>query len=318
MNENDTITSDYRQAEAQAAPTAAPGLFSRAVCVLLETSCLGTSRKVATGAVDTKGADPTLIKVSKTILESKRLAEIRQILGEVRREVSSRCTPSVMFRSGVYLLPISLLPEVDAYLEGKSGELGRLVALFLTEYAAAKTNAEQRLGTMFNASDYPALEDVAATFAIRWQYLAVDAPAKLGEVSRAILEREQQKAAATWADAMTEGTAVLRAAFADLIDHMVEKLQPGPDGKKRIFRDSMIGNVREFLRTFKDRNLGDDAVLADLAKQAERILGGVDAKLLRDGESVRERVASGMATIKTQLDAAICNAPARRYSSDDE
>src|ERR1035437_6482187 len=84
------------------------------------------------------------------------------------------------------------------------------------------------------------------------------------------------------------------------------------------WRESRIGNVREFLRTFPSRNLGDDAELAALAKDAERLLSGVDAQTLREGETVRDRVTAGMTAIKARLDEAACTAPARKYSLGDE
>jgi hypothetical protein len=304
---------------ARAAETgAAPRLFDRAVAIVLDSTCLGTSRKVATGAVDTKDADPTLIKVSKTILESKTLDAIRSLQGDTRRQVAARSTPSMMFRSSVYLLPIALLTETDEYLVSQRAKLAGLVEKFLREYAADKVKAEAKLGSMFNPTDYPAPETLAAMIGITWAYIAVDAPAKLGEVSRTIMAREQQKAAATWASALEEATAVLRAGFTDLVEHMLEKLTPGDDGKKRVFRDSMIGNVREFLRTFPSRNLGDDAELAELARDAERLLSGVDAQALREGETIRDRVTLGMTAIKARLDEAACTAPARKYSAGDE
>lgn len=301
-----------------ASSSVAPRLFDRAVAIVLDSTCIGTSRKVATGAVDTKGTDPTLIKVSKTILESKTLDKIRGLQGDTRRQVAARSTPSMMFRSSVYLLPIALLPETDAYLLEQVAKLKVLVAKFVAEYLTDKATAEIKLGAMWNPADYPPAESIEAMIGISWAYIAVDAPAKLGEVSRAIMAREQEKAAATWASALEEATAVLRAGFTDLVEHMLEKLTPGDDGKKRIFRDSMIGNVREFLRTFPSRNLGDDAELAELARDAERLLSGVDAQALREGETIRDRVTLGMTAIKARLDEAACTAPARKYSAGDE
>lgn len=314
----ETITREFSEAAEQATLPVEdkPRLFDRAVAVILETNCIGTSRKVATGAIDTKGADPSLIKVSKTIMESKTLDKIRSKLGDIRRTVASRSTPSVMFRAGVYLLSIDLLAETDEYLLTSAEEIRALVVDLKREYTAIKKTAEAKLGEkMFNPADYPPEDSIDALIGISWAYIAVDAPKKLGEVSKAIMQREQEKAAATWASALDEATQVLRAGFKELVDHMVEKLQPGEDGKKRIFRDSMVGNIREFLRTFPSRNLGDDRELAALAAEAEQILSGVDAQSLRDGETIREKVAAGMATIKTRLDAAVCAQPTRKYSA---
>lgn len=309
----------YQEAANDVRTTDRPGLFDRAICVLVECACLGTARKVSTGAIDTKGADPTMVRVSKHILESKRLDKIRSLQGEVRRYVGARSTPSMMFRSGVYLLALDLLPEVDEYLNKSTEDLAALVEDFIKEYEDAKKAAEEKLGPLFRATDYPDANVVRGAFSLRWQYLAVDAPRKLGDVSKAILEREREKAARTWNDALGEATTVLRVSMKELVDHMVEKLQPGEDGKKKIFRDSMVGNLREFLRTFGARNISDDQELAALAKQAELLLAGVDAETLREGPTTRDRVREGMEKIKQTLDTLVVNAPTgRRYSDTDE
>lgn len=318
----DTPTRDYEQAaqdaRAQVDNTRAPRLFERAVALVLDCRALGTTRKVSTGAIDTGDTDPALLRLSKQILESKTLEAIRSMQGDTRRTVASRSTPSVMFRAGVYLLSLELLADTDAYLVGQSEKLSGLVEQFLDEYDDAKATAERKLGSLYNPRDYPPRDTVRRAFSISWAYIAVDAPRKLGEVSQEIMRREQQKAAATWASALDEATAVLRAGFADLVSHMVERLAPGEDGKKRIFRDSMVGNVREFLRTFPARNLGDDAELASLAQQAAQLLDGVTPDSLRESANLREQVRTGMEVIKAKLDAAVVNAPARRYSGAEE
>lgn len=311
-----TTTEDAPEAiEPQEAPEgAARRLFSRAVAIVLNLSQIGTSRKKSTALVDTKDADPRRVRVTASIMQSKTIDAIAAHLNETRREVAARSTPSVMFRAGVYLLPIDLITEVDEYLIDRRDKLAEMVRTLEAEYDAIKADAQAKLGAMFRATDYPPVEDLAGTIGISWAYIAVDAPATLAEVSKSIMRREQEKAAATWRDALEEASAVLRAGFSELVSHMVEKLEPGDDGKRRIFRDSLVGNVREFLRTFPSRNLADDQGLAELAAEASNILAGVDAQSLRDNETLRDQVARGMATIKARLDEAVTDAPQRRYS----
>lgn len=316
----DTLTSDYQEAAQDAQEPTQPGrsLFDRAVALVLDCRSLGTARKVSTGAINTGDTDPALLRLSKKILDSKTLEKIRSLQGDTRRTVASRSTPSVMFRAGVYLLPLTLLAETDNYLTDQAARLSDLVAKFIGEYEQAKRDAADRLGSLYNPADYPPADSVRAAFGLSWQYIAVDAARKVGEISAAIMQREQEKAAATWRSALEEATAVLRAGFADLVSHMVERLTPGEDNKPRIFRDSLVGNVREFLRTFPERNLSDDQELAALAKDAERLLSGVDAEALRKSDGLRDSIRQGMTEIKTRLDAAVINQPARRYSAAEE
>ena len=53
---------------------------------------------------------------------------------------------------------------------------------------------------------------------------------------------------------------------------MVSKLTPDTDGERRIFGDSLVLNMREFLDTFKSRNIADDADLEKLVEDTKALL----------------------------------------------
>lgn len=308
------------------------GLFSKAVCLLVERRCLGVTRKVGgVNIVPTvtdevpSDSDEARAKVklnqdwcgaNKRILDSKNLKDIRTCLNDVTAQLRKRCTPSVMFQGGVYLMPMALLDEVDDYLVTKRRELDRLVAKFASFYEDDKSKARENLQELFNARDYPPVEEVVKLFGLSWQYIVVDTPRRLEEVRADIYQREQEKAAEKWTDAMAECTAVLRASFSDLVSHMVERLTPDlNNGKKRVFRDSMVKNVRDFLSNFEARNLGNDEQLSLLVSQANSILSGVDASVLRDSDMVREKVRLDFAEMKQRLDALVVEAPTRKYGA---
>ena len=109
----------------------------------------------------------------------------------------------------------------------------------------------------------------------------------------------------------------MRGMFADLVGHMVERLTPSPDGKKKIFKDSMIGNFKEFIGSFADRNICGDEELAALVQQAQNILAGKPVDALRKDEAVRQSVLDGMAAMKANLDKMVGDKPARAISIDD-
>lgn len=300
VDENSTVTRD---------------IFTKAVAVILDTSLgIGTKRKIPTSSINvTEGTDRSMINVSKTILESKTLEAIKSLMTETRRHITSLATPSSMFRSGVYMLALPLLREADSYLVEQQEKLRDLVAKFKAEYVADKMSAKLKLGPMFDEGDYPPVDEVEAAIKITWAYVSVEIPKTVDAISADIFQREQVKAAARWETAFSEASAVLRGGFSQLIDHMVERLAPGEDGKPRIFRDSLVTNIREWLRTFPSRNLADDAELGRLASEAEQLLAGVTPENLRDIDGLRDKVRDGMATIKARLDVAVINQASRRY-----
>src|SRR5437870_6785637 len=95
---------------------------------------------------------------------------ITSLDGEIRRYLTSRCLPS-LFQTGVYLLPIAFIEEVETTLCTFSQEHEQLVALFVTAYPTLIEIDQTRLRSTFDAKDYPTQESMASLFGTQWQYL---------------------------------------------------------------------------------------------------------------------------------------------------
>ena len=315
---NATETLDYVLPEIPVDLAVSRDLFTRAVAVILDTSLgIGTKKKIPTDKVKAveEGTDMAMLNLSKTILESKTLEKIRSVQGETRRHVTSLATPSVMFRSGVYMLALPLLREVDEYLNEQYGRMAPLVAQFLEEYETDKASARAKLGPLYDPRDYPNAERVKDAIRLTWAYVSVETPKTVDTISTDIFEREQKKAAERWTAALDEATMVLRGGFSKLVEHMIERLEPGDDGKPKVFRDTLTKNIKEWLRTFPSRNLAGDGELDKLAAEAAGLLDGITPEALRSVDGLRDKVRDGMAQIKAKLDAAVMDAPSRRYGT---
>ena len=300
--------------------TAPDTIFNRAVLLLLELNRLGVNKKVPSAAAATAaGADPELVHVSKEILSAPSLKAIGSYQGEIKRMVRERSTQSPMFNGGVYLLSNAMILDVDAKLQDAITYHDEvLVPAFMAEYESLKDAARVRLGSLFNLADYPPADRVRAKFVVRYQYLSVNTPETLTEIKAELFEREKSKAAAEWLDAMNECRNVLRVSFADLVDHMADRLSPDADGKRKVFRDSLVSNFRDFLTSFTAWNLTDDGELTVLVDQAKALLCGVDPDTLRKSDASRDYVAARIAEIKTRLDTMTMDRPTRRYQADTE
>lgn len=295
-------------------------MFVRAVCLLVEFRRLGTRRKVSSGQIQARNGDTDtdLLHVAKELLQAPELDAINRADGEMRRYLERRVSGPSLFRTGVYLIALPLIPEVDAKLEAyRTTERPALVRAFLDVYEQAKTTAGRQLGVLFDPTDYPPVADVERAFAMRTQYLTFSAPGTLADFRADIWEREQQKAADQWTSALDECRTVLRVEMRELVSHMADRLQPDVDGKRRVFRDSLVKNMDEFLSTFTARNIADDADLAAIVTQARGVLQGIEPDDLRTADGLRSSVAAQMAQIKTTLDGMVSDGT-RRYLSEDE
>jgi hypothetical protein len=99
---------------------------------------------------------------------------------------------------------------------------------------------------------------------------------------------------------------------------MVERLTPGDDGRPKVFRDSLVSNLADFLETFEARNLANNADLAAHVATARQLLSGLTPDRLRTSQGAREVLAERFGALKTALDATLIDAPRRKFGSDDE
>ena len=300
-------------AASEPAPAGIVDIFSRATAYTLELRRFGVRRKVASGAVDVD-SDKDLIHVSKEILVSPALKAIEQFDGETRRILNGRALPLMQLKGGV-LLPNASVAEIDAMMEGRAAARLDLVERFMGEYVRCCAEAPGRLRALYRPEEYPAADAVRESFSMRTAYLQVEVPTNL---PAAIYQREREKAAAQWTEAIEECRQVLRAELLTLVEHATERLAPGNDGKPKIFRDSMLKNLDEFFSTFNDRNsIGEDRELAAIVDQARQVLAGVDAGDLRRRDNFRADVAARLGDVRTKLDAMI-RPVARGFSAERE
>lgn len=290
-------------------------LFSRAVLVTLELGKLGNTRKTPTGAVQVD-ANKERLRLSKKLIASDTYDAISKIDSTIRADVYSLCLPSP-FGSGIYIIPLELIADLDARLQVYKNGRENAVDKLCQEYPGLVEVSRRELGVLFNADDYPAVEDVRAEFTMTWSYLSVSVPQALGQISPALLARETDRARRQIEQATEDIRAALREGLAELVSHMTERLTPTEDGKPRIFRDTLVSNFADFLRTFEARNITDDADLARIASEARALLtngGGrlMDAQKLRESDTARSKVAAGMKEIEAQLETMIQTAPRRR------
>jgi hypothetical protein len=234
----------------------------------------------------------------------------------MRTWLGKRALPSPI-RRGTYLVPIALVEEVDGKIGEYQERRAGLVAQFLAAYDASVADAKKRLNGLFDATDYPGAEKVRAAFYVDVRYLAFGVPEKLEGIRKDIFEREKAKAEAQWKDASDEVRQAMRVGLADIVDHMVERLQGNGDGKPKVFRDTLVENMADYLGLFDPRNITDDSQLAQLVERCRNVLDGVDADALRASDAIRAKVKSGMQEVQAVLGTMVIDRPARRIVLED-
>ena len=292
-------------------------LFEKAICLAVSLRKPGNHRKLSASLVDVD-ADKDLISAQKTLLSCEHLKTIDHYDGEIRRYLYTRCLPS-LFKEGVYLVPIGLVEEVEAKLTAFADKRKQLVSAFLEAYPALIDEAQKRLRAAFNATDYPSVERIGQCFRMEWRYIAFSVPGTLKTVSREMFRKEQEKAERQWQEALEEVRTLLRTHMAELVQHMVGRLsESDKSGKPKVFKNTLVTNMTEFLDTFDARNLTDDTELSEVVAKARTLLSGVDAQTLRTSTALRASLHEGFSNLKGRLDTLIVSKPTRAISFEEE
>lgn len=284
-------------------------LASKTVLLRVRFGLLGNSRKISNSAVQVD-ADKNLIRVSKKLLNSKELEAIRKADGALRGYIYDTCLPG--FDDGLYFLPDLLIEQVEATFKKFKPERENLVDVFIAAYPELCKDAEEALRAVYSSKDYPSAEEVRAKFTFSWNYLEFGVPGKLRRTNPALFAQEREKMADTFRDAAEQVLQVMRATFAQLVEKLRDRLTDD-NGKQKIFRDTAVTNLQEFLNSFDFRNVNNDTELKALADQARALVAGTNPQALRDMDGLRKRVREGMAEISKALEPLVMDKPTRKF-----
>jgi hypothetical protein len=269
---------------------------------------LSEPQKEAFGAA--ASADARLLTAGKRLIDTRHPAVRR--LTSVRTRLSSywRGLTLSYTEPGVRLIRQSDVEAFVRAMEGFRQELTQAEADLNSVYEEVKADARRRLGRLYNPADYPT--EVRGLFAVEWEFPSVEPPGYLMRIAPEVYEQERRRVAARFDEAVRLAEQAFAAEFARLLSHLTERLAGGDNGERRVFRDSAVGNLREFFARFAQLNVRSSPELDALVEQAQQLVQGVTPQQLRDSDSLRGHVAAEMALVRSRLEGLITEAPRRR------
>ena len=255
-------------------------------------------------------AEKPLVRATKKILECPEYEFLLQLKRAIHRQLRSLALPGEILRAGIYPMALAMVESVDKTLEAFEVRWGVGVVGLGEVWDLRVRQIEDRLRGLYNEQDYPSWERVRSCFDVRWNYFTVNTPQALQAISGKLFRREQAKATVQWNDMLQEIRAGLRLTFKELVDALVDKLTPRPDGTRK----KLIGTERllEFLETFGKQNVADDEELRVLVEESRSLLQGRGVEELRKNQGLRELVQERMTSVKVVLDTLVEDAPARQ------
>lgn len=263
-------------------------------------------------------AEPDALVASKRLLDT-RSGPYRAVVGVITRARRYWKSMTVFFPvKGVRLIRRDLMDSFDAQMKLFRDELKSATDDLLGEYKDLKKQARQQLGQLYNPSDYPDAESLLDEFTITWGYPSIDPPNYLKELNPRLYEQEQARVAARFEEAMGVAQQALAAEMADLVNHLVDRLTPGEDGKRRALSDKAIAGLTEFVTKFQSISVHTSPELDAMVKQIEQISKGVDLQAMKQNPDAQQHLFGTMTTLKEQIDSMLVEAPNRKIDLEDE
>ena len=203
---------------------------------------------------------------------------------------------------GSRLLPTSLFMEYKQNMNVWQNNINTMVEQFIAEYDTHILMAEQHLGSLFDASDYPTKEELRNKFGFRLVFSPLP---ESGDFRLDIPNQDMAELQAEYDgvyqnrlnDAMGEAWHKLH----DMLTYMSSKLTvEGEDDNKR-FHDSFITNAQELCGLLTHLNIAKDPKLEQARRDLELTMMGVDIEDIKEQLAVRNDVKSQVDNILSKF-----------------
>ena len=306
-----TILVDDPPAQTRSDPAAR--LRASMAAVKLSITWLGIRRSLSpeqrAQAAERFGAEGDYLSAGKKLLDTRHPAyrAVTQVKHQIQGYWRTATLPYP--DPGVRLIKRPEITTFNDRLSGLRSELQEAVETLDAHYSELQTAARQRLGRLFNLSDYPASLD--GLFDVTWEFPSLEPAESLLQLSPELYRQECDRVRARFAEAVELAEQAFAEELSKLVSHLADRLSGTDDGKPKIFRDSAVENLGEFFDRFRELSIGSNDELESLVERAQRVLRGVEPQQLRDRTELRQRIAGQLAGVQSQLEGVLVDRPRR-------
>jgi len=293
--------------------SAAQRLRTTMAAVRLAFTWLGVRKTLApeqrTTAARAFHADRELLSASKLILDTKNPAY--RAVAAVRSEASGywRTVTLPFPEAGIRLLPQSSLGMFASTMQTYRERLQEAARELSSQYDTIKSEAQRRLGTLFNPSDYPTTLD--GLFDLEVSYPTIEPPNYLMALHPEVYQQEQARVRERFESAVELAEQAFATELQRLTAHLAERLSGLHDGQPKVFRDSAVENLRDFFERFQRLNIRSSPELDALVEQAQQTITGIEPQTLRDSNRLRQMVARDFEQIQAAVGDLLVDRPRR-------
>lgn len=299
-------------------PVSLSEIWKQAVALVIEARLMGITR-VISGYTPNETTDPEMVRMTKYIIDDPAYRAIGNLDRRVKAQLGKIGLPVSRYLKGVVLIPFSLIERAEDILERYQEDRKAAVLALQAAFPTLMAQAQSKLDTMYDPSDYPDAAQIPERFSVSIQYLTFDLPGALGSISERARQRAFAEGEHKLQAAVDEVQQYLRQTLAGLVTQLRDRLTPDPvTGEAKVLQTRTMTNLLEFMDTFAARNrVAQDGQLESLVTQAKQLLAGVEAPELRSDEALRHVVRTGLEDIAQRMDGLLVKKPTRKYNWDE-
>ena len=222
----------------------------------------------------------------KLLADCAELKAIDTIVGVARTAHYSMTMP--WSDTGLRLLTTKAYFKYHETMTEIQASFDDCVNTFLQAYDWEITQAQAKLGDLFNRNDYPTTESLSSKFGFRLSYMP------LPEAGDFRLDINNEAQAEMKSHYETYYTTQLNNAMNDIwqrafkcLSNMSERLDYASHESKKVFRDTLVTNVLDIVDLLSVCNVTNDSQMEAMRMKLEDTLQGVTPDALREDEFLR-------------------------------
>ena len=239
------------------------------------------------------GAKSGVARVNKNLLpDCAELDAIKKIMGQARKFLYE--TTYVWDDDKQRYLPMAYYQEFQSGIWRLRNEFFTARDALIPVYVTRQYDAQQALGSLYNADDYPSVHDLRDQFKFVVEenpvpesgHFAVDLQE---QVRKELIEKFNRTAS----DKVQRSFAAVCEEFKDCMEHLVSKVNDADNADKSTrIHGSLLPNIRRVIDRVRAANniMGNNAEVTATVDAIENALANISVEALRDNETARERV----------------------------
>ncbi|WP_428097912.1 hypothetical protein [Candidatus Rariloculus sp.] len=225
-------------------------------------------------------AATTAGRYNKRLLPKAALAALNATLNEARKTHYHHTLP--WDDVGARLLPVANYERYTAALDNLIERMLTERSRFIADYDYQVEQARLDLGRLFRADDYPSRDELRGRFSAHYRIVPVpDSGHFLAELGNGASERVRRDIEQHVRERLNGALGDLYRRLGEAVGHVCERLTEDENGRAKVFRDSLIENLRELVDTVPRLNLFGDKHLERLCLDVQNRIARVEPDVLR-------------------------------------